>query len=342
MPRPYLAFVDWLKAVGMGLIVLGHVDHGLAAAATPPFYPKQLGVTMFVFATGYTLARERRAALGVVINRWFDVWAYGLLFALLMTAVYQVFLSDGNPSDYLPLFGGFNVLFDNFPVNPTTWYIGTYLHLLLLWALVFRGRSVSVVTVLVALAIELSLRALLVTQFGQYVGYQSLFNWLGVLVLGLYAGERELKPASWAAVLGVVFIAAWPLAIWSLPWTPSFPFRIPAFATGAAVAWLLSLAVTGGYWGYTLSAFAIFSQLPAGAVVRFFARNTLIVFIAHMPAYFVLEWLLAGRLSRVPLALTEFVICFVGISLVSEAVRPLLRPVLDAGRLRVLALAGGR
>jgi peptidoglycan/LPS O-acetylase OafA/YrhL len=171
MPRPYLPFVDWLKAVGMALIVLGHVDHGLISTTTPPFYPKQLGVTMFLFATGYTLANERRAALRVVLSRYFDVWAYGLLFALLMSAYQLVRIDDANMSNYLPLAGGLNVLVNDFPANPTTWYIGTYFHLLIVWALVFRGRAVGRAAILAALIVEIVMRGILLEQAGQFVAF---------------------------------------------------------------------------------------------------------------------------------------------------------------------------
>lgn len=332
MPRAYLPFVDWLKAVGLGLIVFGHVDHGLISAGTPPFYPKQLGVAMFLFSTGYTLAREQRPRLRVVVTRWFDVWAYGLLFALLLSGFQLARTGDANLSNYLPLFGGFNVLDNGFPANPTTWYIGTYLHLLMLWAVLFRGRSVGVAAVMVALAVEIAARAVLVPQFGQYVAYQSLFNWLGALTFGLYAGQRDLRLPAWVAVAGVAFVIAWPLGIWRLEWLGGFPFRVPLWGPADAAWWLLSVCVSAGYFGYTVSAFAITSLLPAPGLVRFFARNTLIVFIAHMPAYYALEALLPQDLGPVWLAWIEFAICFPGLALLSELIRPWLQPSIDRAK----------
>jgi fucose 4-O-acetylase-like acetyltransferase len=340
MTRPYLPFVDWLKAVGVALIVFGHVDHGLIAATTPPFYPKQLGVTMFLFATGYTLANERRGALRVIISRWFDVAAYGLLFALLLSGYLLIWIGDANLSNYLPLAGGLNVLFNDFPANPTTWYIGTYLHLLVVWALVFRGRSVGVPAVLAALAVEIVMRGILLEYGGQFVAYQSLFNWLAVLTLGLVAGRVEWRFGAWSIPAAVLFVALWPVVIWRMGWLGSFPFRIPANVPVGTERWVLSLVVSAGYIGYTLAAFAVFSRLQAPAVVRFFARNTLIVFVAHMPIYRGLEVLLTGRMDRVPLALTEFAICFVGLALVSEVIRPRLQPLLDAVRRRLLTAVG--
>ena len=42
-------FIDWLKAVGMFIIVFGHVVGEPFNQFTVPVYPKQLGVTLFIF-----------------------------------------------------------------------------------------------------------------------------------------------------------------------------------------------------------------------------------------------------------------------------------------------------
>ena len=44
MPRASYPFVDWMKAVGMSLIVYGHVAHATTVPLTPPIYLKQFGV----------------------------------------------------------------------------------------------------------------------------------------------------------------------------------------------------------------------------------------------------------------------------------------------------------
>ena len=64
MARPYLPFVDWLKAFGVALIVFDHVAHWMLPWATPPFYPKQLGVAMFE-----SLMRERAESGGTEATR---------------------------------------------------------------------------------------------------------------------------------------------------------------------------------------------------------------------------------------------------------------------------------
>jgi fucose 4-O-acetylase-like acetyltransferase len=336
MQRPHLPFVDWMKTVGLGLIVFGHVGHNLIAWATPPFYPKQLGVAFFVFITGYTLARERRPSVQVVVRRWFDVWAYGLIFAALMTVIGLGVLGDGNPSDYLPLAGGFNVLFDNFPANPTTWYIGTYLHLLLLWAFVLRGRPVSRVDLLVAAGVEIAVRALLIPSLGPFVAYQALFNWLGVLLLGLLFGQQDAKPKGRDILPAAGLIVIWPLLVGgTLAWTPTFPFMTSTLVAAPWNAWVLSVTVTVAYLGYAIAGFTLLGSLPESRVARFFARNTLVVFIAHMPLYHALNSVLAP-MPYVPRVVTMFAICFGGLALLSEAIRPALQPALHAARNRLL------
>jgi peptidoglycan/LPS O-acetylase OafA/YrhL len=341
MTRAYLPFVDWMKAVGLGLIVLGHVAHNAIALATPPFYPKQLGVAFFVFASGYTLASERRPPLQAIVTRWFEVGAYGLLFALLLTAIDLGLGGNGNPSNYLPLAGGLNVLFNDFPANPTTWYIGTYLHLLVVWALVFRGRQLRVRGLLLAAAVEIVVRAVLAQEAGLFVAYQALFNWLTVLALGLYAGQQQLLPRARNLVLELQFVIWWPIAMWALGWTQTFPFMTSALAGPAWNAWLLSVCVTTAYVCYTISAFTLLGRLPDSRVVRFFARNTLIVFIAHMPVFYLLQALLDPSMPYAARAAIAFVVCFVGLAAVSELIRPLLQPVLQAARGRLLQLSAG-
>jgi hypothetical protein len=43
------------------------------------------------------------------------------------------------------------------------------------------------------------------------------------------------------------------------------------------------------YLSNTLLAVNLFSRIPANAVVRFFSRNTIFIFIGHMPLYDVAE-----------------------------------------------------
>jgi len=56
----------------MTVIVYGHVTR--AVPLTPPIYPKQLGVAFFLFASGFTLARDRRPVVQAVFKRLFQTW----------------------------------------------------------------------------------------------------------------------------------------------------------------------------------------------------------------------------------------------------------------------------
>ncbi len=56
MTQPRLPFIDWLKCLGMLMIVYGHASAGTDLFATDPVHSKQLGVAFFVFATAVGLA----------------------------------------------------------------------------------------------------------------------------------------------------------------------------------------------------------------------------------------------------------------------------------------------
>jgi fucose 4-O-acetylase-like acetyltransferase len=157
MPRSQ-PFLDWLKAVGLMLIVYGHVAHASAVWIAPPIYIKQFGVTFFVFASGFTLARERRPAWQVVYQRLFEVCLFGVACAAIISLAGALTHHGLQLSNYTPFALGTNVLFNNFPANPTTWYIGTYIHLLLLWALVLRRISIGPRLIVGVLAVEILIR----------------------------------------------------------------------------------------------------------------------------------------------------------------------------------------
>src|SRR6266487_231031 len=104
MDRSHIHFIDWMKCLGMWLIVFGHVAGDSIVHLTPPIYPKQLGVAFFVFVIGWGLARESRDRLQVVYNRLFPVFLLGLGFAMVMSAVVFVRQHGLNKSNYLPFF----------------------------------------------------------------------------------------------------------------------------------------------------------------------------------------------------------------------------------------------
>lgn len=326
MTSRYLPFADWMKAAGMALIVWGHVAAATTPGLTPPFNLKQLGVAFFVFLTGFTLVRDTRPAAHVVFNRWFEVAVYGLAFALLWSAVGLATRGDANPSNFLPLAGGLHLVQDAFPANPTTWYIGTYLHLLLMWAIALRRRTIAPGWLLAWLPVEVALRAAVMVGLGLYVGYMQLGNWVGVLLLGLWLGNRGTDVLPRAAMLpGAAFLLAWPLVLGRVTWEWTFPWMSLTGVSPVTSAVAVSACVSLAYLAYTLSAYALLGPLPANAFVRLLARNTVVVFIAHMPLYYLLEPPLRTLVpAYAPRVVTEFLVCYIALSIAADGLRRLV------------------
>jgi hypothetical protein len=319
-----LPFHDWMKAVGMAFIVWGHVAAATTPTLSPPFNLKQLGVAFFVFLVGHSLARERRSSLQVVFNRYFEIFVWGLTGAIAWSVVMLFLIGDANLSNFLPLAGGLQLLEDAFPVNPTTWYIGTYLHVLLLWAVLLRGVTITPRTILLWLPFEIAIRAAAMLLLGLYVGYMQLANWIGVLLLGLCFGARGIDaPARRAFWPALIFVIGWPILMGFVEWELTFPWMSIAGQSPMASAIEVSILISVAYLLYTLAGFALVAGLPGVRVVEFLSRNTLIVFIAHMPLYYVLDRLFGTRVPYWPRVTAEFVLCYVGLSFVSEALRRL-------------------
>lgn len=303
--------LDWMKAVGMCLIVYGHVAAATTIPLTPPVYLKQFGVAFFLFATAFTLARDTRPATLVLFNRLFRVYLFGAALALLITVGTSWTTGGLALSNYLPFLAGANVLFDNFPVNPTTWYVGTFLHFLILWAVALRHLRVRAWMVIVALLAEIPIRMLLITIGGRFVAYMFLTNWMAVFLLGLYRGAaRDTAPpksSAWpvAAVL-IGGLYAYGLAAGRAGFTPTFPF-MTLERSGSWGLVLVSIAVSALYFGVTALMFEAARRVSAPAPIRFIARNSLIIFLAHMPIVLLLHpWLVSlglGYWTRVVIQL---------------------------------------
>lgn len=329
-----LGALDAMKALGMALIVLGHVGGAWINHLTPPFYPKQLGVAFFLFAAGFLLARERRAWPEVLYRRLFEVALLGIGFAALMSAITYTRAGTLALSNYLPFALGANVAFDNFPANPTTWFIGTYIHALVVWALVLRHVRVRPWMFALVVPAEIAIRAALMREAGLFRAYMLLPNWATVLLMGLYFGQDDREPCPGrsgllvgGAVLAVLLLV-WPRAAWAtLEPVRSFPFMRLLTPPGHSNLVLTSAAVTGLYASFTWATYQVVGWIPATAVARFLARNTAFVFIAHMPVFYAIGGPIRAQLGGgIASVLVLFAICDVGLAAASEAIRRLIRP----------------
>ena len=288
--------LDWLKAIGITLVVYGHVAHATTVPWTPPIYVKQFGVAFFLFAAAMALAREQRGRLEAIVTRLVPVYAFGVATAVMMTVIGLAAGTGADLSNYLPFLAGANVFVNNFPANPTTWYLGTYIHALLLWAMVLSGRRLGVTAIVVALAIEVPLRAILMQWAGPYVAYMLISNWLSVFVAGLVIGAQPPAPARGSAMryllpLGVGVVAA-AMLIGALSPVPEFPFM--TIGSGASGVLGVSIASSAWYLAVTLLVFRAAERVPLATAARFLARHSLIIMLLHMPIFFALNPVLAG------------------------------------------------
>ena len=307
----------------MTAIVYGHATRAVPLVA--PIYLKQLGVALFLFATGFTLARETRPSAEALVRRLFQLWIFGFVFAAAMTVAGAANGTGLALSNFLPLAGGANVVFDNFPANPTTWYLGTYLHLLVIWAVWLRRVRVRTWMVVAAVAIEIPIRALLIASSGRYVAYMLHTNYASVFLLGLARGAEEsdqLKgsPVPYVAA-GIGGVALWAAAMRWLPYELTIPFMTLRGWPPAVGTIVVSAGVSAAYLGGALAVFAATRRMEAPAPVRFVARNTAIIFLAHMPVVLALHpVLLAWHVSYPARVVIQLAISIFGLAAVSEGI----------------------
>lgn len=336
--------LDWLKASGICLIVYGHVAHATTVSWVPPIYVKQFGVAFFLFATGFALARERRAPLGALITRLTPVYLFGLTTAISITVIGMLFGTGLQPSNYLPFLAGANVVFNNFPANPTTWYLGTYIHALLLWALVLSRRQPGPAMIGLALAIEIPARIALQQLGGPFVAYMVITNWLAVFIAGLVIGARPRRPVTKyrVAYLGALgmFLAAVSLTVGAMNPEPAFPFMQIGAGSPRDLA-MFSMLVSGLYLSTTLLTFEALEHAVAPAVVRFLARNSLIIVLLHMPLFMALNpVLIASGWPYGARVVVHLVICLPLLAWFSEAVTRVVQPKALARQLAELTTVG--
>jgi peptidoglycan/LPS O-acetylase OafA/YrhL len=173
--------------------------------------------------------------------------------------------------------------------------------------------------VIVAWAIvEIGIRAWLAGAAGGFIAYMALPNWIATFLLGMLIGQRVESPRraeSMIPSLAILFalVVGWAVTVTQLGFDQSFPFRAPAAsaAVGDLVVKLaVSAAITGLYVGAAWLVFDVARCINAPSVVRFFSRNTLIVFILHMPLFYLLERQLADW-SPAARSAVSFLVCFV-------------------------------
>ncbi len=326
----HLPFIDWMKCVGMLLIVYGHVAAAGPFNSIPPIYTKQLGVAFFVFVTGFTLARETRGRWFVVFNRLFEVYLYGFVIALVVSIVGYATFGAISKSNYLPFFLGANVLFNFLPANPTTWYIGTYAHILLMWGLVVHRHRVRPWMLAVAMPAEIVIRAALLDGSRDMIAYMLIPNWATVFLLGLLAGqsERKVRGSLAGRVSALVALAVgWGFVTRAIDMQGAFPFMQLSGDRTAAKALLVSACVSLVYVSFTGLGYEVARRIEDSPAVRFLARNTLFVFIAHMPVYYLLIWLWQGwAVDGWVKAALRLIVCFPVLALVSELFGRVVRP----------------
>lgn len=325
-----LPFIDWMKCVGMLLIVYGHVATAAPFNTVPPINTKQLGVAFFLFVTGFSLARETKARWHVVFNRLFEVYLFALAVALVVSAVTYATSASIAKSNYLPFFLGANVVFNFFPANPTTWYVGTYLHVLLVWALVCRRHRIRPWMLAASLPLEIAIRAALLGASLDMVAYMLLPNWSTVFLLGMHQGQRATTDdrrgrVGYLAALGAL-IVGWGLLTRWLDMQGAFPFmRFAGDQTPPKIVFV-SACVSFVYLSFTWLTFEVSRRIEGHPMVGFLARNTLFVFIAHMPVYYALLALSRGwTASYWVRAGLRLVVCFLVLAVVSEGLTRLMK-----------------
>jgi fucose 4-O-acetylase-like acetyltransferase len=320
-------FLDWLKAIGITFVVYGHVAHATTVPLTPPVYLKQFGVICFLFATTFTLARETRSTFAAVFARLFPIFFFGLSTAVVLSAIGAIAGTGLLPSNYLPFTFGANIVFNNFPANPSTWYLGTYIHLIVAWAVLRGHLHVPIWIVLAAVVLEVPIRAVLVTSAGPYVAYMALTNWLAVCLFGLWWGRRfDAEPGPRRPFpRGVVLITCAVVvgvSTRAFVFEPAFPFM----SITAWPSWTSALAVSAMASALYLAGAVVLFEVtrsigPAPRVVTFLARNSLLIFLIHMPVYFALRPILIELgLDYGARAAVQFVVCLPVLALLSEGI----------------------
>jgi hypothetical protein len=328
-PSNRVDFVDWLKAIGMFLIVFGHFFGDPYNQLTQPIYPKQLGVVLFVFVMGWGLGSAHGNVWNEAYKRVFPMFFWGGLVAAVISIISLIITKDLRLSNYSPFVFGVNVAFNTFPSNPTTWFIGTYLHIILLWAILLNRIKITVPILVASLFLELFFRATLIYMDTLFIAYMTVPNWITVFLFGMYMRETKDKQShqglAFYIAAWVIFTGIWAFASSYLEVGRRFPFRSIKVASDLYNAVFESTCISILYLGHCYFFVSVFQRITANFPVRFFSRNTIIVFIMHMPFYAVAEpiaslFVASGWGKRLIIVM----IMFVGLSALSELLSRLI------------------
>ena len=324
-------FIDLMKATGMFLIVYGHIvgdPSNLYNLLAQPVHTKQVGVAFFVFLTGWGLANNTRQPLRTVFNRIFPFYFYGILFSIFLSVLFLFIYSDTNASNYMPYMLGVNVFFNHFPANPTTWYIGTYLHLLLLWYFFMQGKAVTKTQLVVAFIIENVVRSIFMALQQDFIAYILLPNLLTVFLLGMYLQQNRQKPSSPVVfLLIVVWVGVFMFSTRVanvIGFDGAFPFRNMSADFPMSVP-VESLLISATYLVHTLLFFEIARRLPGHSIISFFARGTLITVIIHMPLIYETSRSFYNLFASDDVARIVFIFAiYIGTAIIAETINRLV------------------
>lgn len=299
MKKERVPFIDFMKAFGILIIVIGHLGLYLADILKVVYF-KQLGVALFIFIAGYGLAKTKHTGLSLIIRRLFKLYFWGILIAIIISAVKYFTIKDLLLSNYTPFVLGLNTFFNYFPANPTTWYIGTYTHIMVLAALFIQRLKVSGRLLISILVVETLVRAYLMN-IGLYIAYMSVFNWLFLLFLGVYLGQKKVKDITElkneAMLAGsVATLVALLAVLWSFSTTQGMLRVVQIFSHPLTDQILSSLSVTLIYTLATIIVFQFSLRLKASKTVQIISDNTLVIFIAHMPIIYAIEHISLGNM----------------------------------------------
>ncbi len=320
-------FIDLMKAVGMFLIIFGHVvgdpEH-IYNQIAQPVHTKQIGVAFFVFVTGWGLANNTRSPIKAVFNRIFPFYFYGIIFAIFISVLFLFIKDDTNPSNYLPFFFGANVFLNYFPANPTTWYIGTYLHILLFWYIFLRGKEIGIKHLLLAFIAENIIRCTFMYWQQDHIAYMLLPNWLTTFMLGMYLHRSRQKPTTAAVFLYIsaliCFLILWTILTRNMGFDGAFPFRNMTSAFDYSLP-VESILISCTYITYTLLFFELARRLPGNALISVMGRATLITVIIHMPVVFETHKYFYSFFNDLMIARYVFILTlYFGLAIVAEII----------------------